>query len=129
MDSRNRKILWATLMTMGIILLLACILLLIYSEASDVILAVLATCGLILMTLGVITATGLRIRKGKFMFAGSGAEFELESERQPSAEILEADVEPKTIDEDLKQSRKHFAEDKLIPGRNAPMGFREVLSS
>ena len=120
MAIRDRRTFGAAQVAVGTMLLLACIYYLTGDDASEWILAVLGFFGFMLVIFGVFTAIGMRIRKGKFTIAGHGAEFELDSEYQRAGVILQTAVEPKTIDEDLKQSRKHFAKDKPIPGRDAP---------
>ena len=109
MAIRDRRTFGAAQVAVGTVLLLACTHFLSKNVASDWILAVMGFFGFMLVVFGVLTATGMRIRKGKFTIAGHGADIELDFEYQRAVEILHTAVEPKTIDEDLKHSRTHFA--------------------
>jgi ubiquinone/menaquinone biosynthesis C-methylase UbiE len=76
--------------------------------------------GFLLVVIGALTGSGVRIGKWKLAVAGNEAEFDFVSDYYREAVDLEIDVEPKTIDTELRKVREEFAKTKHVPGGNAP---------
>ena len=103
----------------GSALLLVVIVLALNGGSIEAILA-LGFFGFMLVMMGALTGSGLRLKKWKLAIAGHESEVGFASDYYREAVDLEIDVEPKTIDKELRKVREEFAKTKLVPGGNAP---------
>jgi ubiquinone/menaquinone biosynthesis C-methylase UbiE len=101
-------------------LLLVVVVVLALNEGSIYAILALGFFGLMLVMMGAFIGIGLRLRKWKLTVGGHESEAVFATEYYRKAVDLEIDVEPKTIDTELRKVREEFAKTKHVPGGNAP---------